>query len=155
MKFDIIRKSAHLGFLNRSGICGMNSARFVRMTMKKRILILDDEPSTRLLLRHFFSKGYELSIHENGLKGLDWLEKGNNPDLIITDLEMPEMDGFEFINRICSDDRFRGIQILVTSGLEEIEARKRIKYNCSYLQKSDQLVSLKNQVSKMLNEAEA
>ena len=122
--------------------------------MKKRILILDDESTIRFLLRHYLSTDYDLWICENGLEGLNWLKKGNKPDLIITDLEMPKMDGFEFVKNVCDDYRFKGIKILINSGLEEIEARKRIKCNCSYLQKSDQFLPLKNRVSKMLNEVE-
>ncbi|KYG75363.1 response regulator [Roseivirga echinicomitans] len=116
------------------------------MIVRKRILILDDEPSTRLLLRHYFSKGYNLTIHENGLKELNRLEKSKHADLTITNLKTPKMDGFDFIDEICSKDRFRGAQIIVTSGLAEIEVRKRIDRNCANVQKLGQISTLKERV---------
>tara|TARA_A100000171_G_C2138741_1_gene152723 strand:- start:6178 stop:6543 length:366 start_codon:yes stop_codon:yes gene_type:complete len=120
--------------------------------MKKSILIIEDDSATRFLLTHYLSTEYDLSIYENGLEGLAWLEKGNNADLIITDLEMPKMDGFQFIARARNDDRFRDIPILVTSSLDEAQVRKKIKCDCPYFQKSVELSSLKSFVSRMLNE---
>ncbi|MGW8124026.1 response regulator [Roseivirga echinicomitans] len=119
--------------------------------MKKRILILEDEPSARFLLKYYFSRKYDLVIFENGLEGLNWLEKGNRVDLIISDLEMPKMDGFEFVRRLSKDDRFRDIKILVNSSLEEFDARTKLGADCPYIQKSDQFSQLKGLVSNIID----
>ena len=67
--------------------------------MKKKILIVDDEISICLLLENFLSKEYDVvSIHD-GSDALDWLE-GNLPDLIISDIEMTNMDGHEFLTKV-------------------------------------------------------
>ncbi|WP_323756545.1 response regulator [Roseivirga sp.] len=122
--------------------------------MKKSILILEDEAVTRLLLSYYLSEDYDLSIYENGLEGLAWLENGYKADLIITDLEMPTMDGFEFVKQVRNDGRFRYTQILVTSSLDEKEAKEKITCHCTYLHKSAQFSSLQSCVSRMLNEAQ-
>ncbi|WP_372807281.1 response regulator [Pontiella sp.] len=62
-----------------------------------RILLIDDDPTLRKLFSQFLSKnGYEVSQAENGKIGLDQIEL-EKPDLIITDILMPEMDGLEIL----------------------------------------------------------
>jgi CheY-like chemotaxis protein len=67
--------------------------------MKFHILVVDDEKSVResqaLLLR---ASGYDVSMAENGLDALLQLKTPNLPDLIISDLNMPHMSGFELLS---------------------------------------------------------
>jgi len=132
------------------GISGTDSARLATITMKKRILILDDEPTNRALIIHLLSRDYELFLFEDGLQGLTWLESGNKVDLVITDLEMPKMDGFEFISRVSNDPRFQNIGMVLTSSLEEEEVSKRLKCKRPYLQKPLEPFMLKSTLSEML-----
>ncbi len=67
--------------------------------MKPKILIIDDEHTIRMLLENFLSKNYEVVTKEDGDKALEWLE-GNLPDLIICDIQMPNMDGYEFLKAL-------------------------------------------------------
>jgi len=83
-------------------------------TFRYRILIVDDEPSLRqvgkLLLE---AQGYEVHCASDGFGGLATLKKAL-PDLIISDLRMPNMNGFEFLSVVRR--RFPMIPIIVISG---------------------------------------
>jgi len=64
------------------------------------ILIIDDDSSVQTLFKQFLeSKGYSVSLASNGREGLRQMHKCN-PDLIITDIMMPEMDGLEIIQEV-------------------------------------------------------
>ncbi len=66
----------------------------------KRILIIDDDPIIRKLFSQFLEKqGYEVVLAENGKIGMSKMIE-NPPDLIITDILMPEMDGLEILLKI-------------------------------------------------------
>jgi CheY-like chemotaxis protein len=83
--------------------------------MKKKILLVDDTPDIVENIREFLViEDYKVLTALNGVEALAHLEK-ETPDLIITDLVMPEMDGFELINQLRSNDRYKQIPILVFS----------------------------------------
>jgi CheY-like chemotaxis protein len=69
--------------------------------VKHRILVVDDDESVRdvftLMLRE---KGYEVATAENGFDALLKLKEVVIPDVIISDLNMPEMSGFEFLSHL-------------------------------------------------------
>lgn len=67
--------------------------------MNKKILVLDDEKSICLLLENFLSQDYDVFTFNEGVNALEWLEE-NLPDLIISDIQMPNMDGFEFLSKV-------------------------------------------------------
>lgn len=67
--------------------------------MKKKILVVDDEISICMLLQNFLSKDYEVVTIYSALEALEWLE-GSLPDLIISDIQMSEMDGYEFLTKV-------------------------------------------------------
>jgi two-component system KDP operon response regulator KdpE len=82
------------------------------MSERRRILVVDDEPQiTRVLRTSLSSRGYDLRVANDGETALeimkDWL-----PDLVITDLSMPNMDGLELCRRLRSASR---IPIIVLS----------------------------------------
>ncbi len=67
--------------------------------MRKTLLIIDDERDMGAMLRQYFErKGYDVLLAENGLKGIE--KSGKQPDLILLDINMPDMDGFEVCRRI-------------------------------------------------------
>ncbi len=84
--------------------------------MKKTLLIVDDEPGVRLLLEHYFAEDYNVVSKADGDDALSWLSEGNNPQLILTDIEMPHMNGLDLIKEVRA--RFSGTDIpcLVVSG---------------------------------------
>jgi two-component system chemotaxis response regulator CheY len=89
------------------------------------ILVVDDCQTTRKLLGHYLkSRGYNVVFAENGL---DALEKLGSSDinLILTDLNMPYMDGMELIKTLRSDPNWSNIPILmITTENDDIEREK-------------------------------
>jgi CheY-like chemotaxis protein len=78
----------------------------------------EDDPDTRLLLnRLLLGAGCRTIIVTNGQEGLEALEN-EKPDLILLDLMMPEMDGFEFLERIRGEENWREIPVIVTTAKE-------------------------------------
>ncbi|MDB5012845.1 MAG: response regulator receiver [Daejeonella sp.] len=88
--------------------------------MKKQILIVDDEPSILKLLNFLLSPHYELVMKNSGISAFDWLEEGNNPDLIISDLNMPYFDGKKFIHNLKISGFYRYTPVILLSGEEEL-----------------------------------
>ena len=88
--------------------------------MKKQILIVDDEPSILKLLHFLLSSQYELVMKSSGISAFDWLEEGNNPDLIISDLHMPHFDGRKFIHNLKISGFYRYIPVILLSGENEL-----------------------------------
>jgi len=92
-----------------------------------RILVVDDSPSTNALIRTVLRKaGYaNLIAAVDGAEG--WAAAcASHPDLVITDLAMPNMDGFELCQRLQSDAATAGIPILVQTGLDSPQDRAAV-----------------------------
>ncbi len=82
------------------------------------LLIVDDNRVNRLLLaRNVELQGHRSSSAENGRIALDMLRK-ESFDLLLLDIEMPEMDGFEVLEQLKADVKLRDLPVLVTSSLE-------------------------------------
>jgi adenylate cyclase len=80
--------------------------------MNARILVVDDTPANiQTVTAILKGKGYQLSVATNGKQALDVVEKVR-PDLILLDVMMPEMDGFETCQRIKSTEAWRDIPII-------------------------------------------
>jgi DNA-binding response OmpR family regulator len=86
--------------------------------MKKKILIIDDELSIRMLLENFLKKEYSVVTKNDGMEGLTWLEEGNIPDLIVADIQMPNLDGYDFIKNLRASGYFKHIPLIMLSGIE-------------------------------------
>jgi two-component system, chemotaxis family, chemotaxis protein CheY len=81
--------------------------------MTKTVLTVDDSRTMRdMLMIALSGAGYSVVQAEDGVHGLEVLE-GTTPDVIITDINMPRMDGFGFIENVRRDKRHRGVPILV------------------------------------------
>jgi two-component system, OmpR family, alkaline phosphatase synthesis response regulator PhoP len=81
--------------------------------MAPRILIVDDEPNIVISLEYLMKReGFETSVAGDGEAALAALEKAS-PDLVILDVMLPRMNGFEVCRRIRSDPRWRALRILM------------------------------------------
>lgn len=90
--------------------------------MPKTVLIADDSATMLLSLKTTLEmQGFKVEQASNGKQALDKIKAGLKPDLIITDINMPEMDGLEFIKNVRPILRFTPILILTT----ESEQSKR------------------------------
>lgn len=89
--------------------------------MGKTILAVDDSKSIRELVRHALEPlGYDVLTAEDGVDGLARLADGG-VDLVITDLNMPNMDGLELISAVRKEERYAGLPVimLTTEGQAE------------------------------------
>ena len=87
--------------------------------MKRKILAIDDEKSIRFIIENTLNKEFEVTTLSNGMDALYYIQSGNLPDVIICDVEMPVMNGFEFIKRIRESGFFDEIPLIMLSGKEE------------------------------------
>jgi len=91
-----------------------------------RVLILEDDPDLLKLYR-LTMEGWDMAPEvltaTNGFEGLIEVGK-SNPDLLITDLRMPGMDGFELIRRLTASPRHSGLHIVAVSGLSKTEIQQ-------------------------------
>ena len=95
------------------------------MDAKPKILIVDDEPSARQTLEALlWREGYELSTAVNGLDALAYLEE-HEPDTILLDVMMPEMDGFTVCQQLRKDERWRHIPIILITALDNTDELTR------------------------------
>lgn len=94
-----------------------------------RVLAIDDSRTIRDMVRLTLEReGIETTLAEDGIHGLEVLEGlARAPDAILTDVNMPRLDGFGFINRVRQQDKFAGIPILVltTESARELKLKAR------------------------------
>ena len=95
------------------------------MTVLARVLIVDDEPNIALSLEFLLSKeGCEVSIAANGNEAL--AQAGTfSPDLVVLDVMLPQLDGFEVCRRLRSDPRQSGLKILLLTARGRAEEVRR------------------------------
>ena len=123
-----------------------------KMVKNKKILIVDDDSNTRdILVRALKDVGYEPYLAKDGKEGLENLDK--NPALIVLDLEMPRMDGFEFLENFVEMEFEEKPNILVYSGKDLSEVQEDLlKKNVAGLVKKDEVSinQLPGMVTKLL-----
>jgi len=84
--------------------------------VSKNILIVDDSKTVRNLVAFIMKKeGFAVTIAEDGLDGLEKLYSLEKVDLIISDVNMPRMDGFTFIKTVREQEAYRDVPIIVLS----------------------------------------
>lgn len=84
--------------------------------MAKHILIVDDSKTVRNLVAFIMKKeGFKVTVAEDGLDGLEKLYAAGRVDLIISDINMPRMDGYTFIKTVREQEAHRDIPIVVLS----------------------------------------
>ncbi len=92
----------------------------------KKILLVDDSPTILLSIEGILKKeGYQTEKAKNGKEALEKLAKGFKPDLIITDLNMPVMDGMAFLKEVRKKPGFRFVPILILT--TESQQQKRME----------------------------
>jgi len=84
------------------------------MSEMNKLLLIDDEPDIlRVLSMSLRADGYEVFTAENGAAGLETFEK-ENPDIVITDIKMPGMDGIELLEMIKNEDP--DVEVIMITG---------------------------------------
>ncbi len=122
--------------------------------MAKHILIVDDSKTVRNLVAFILKKeGFKVTAAEDGIDGLEKLYSAKQPvDLLISDINMPRMDGFTFIRTVREQEAYRDLPIIVlsTEGQEkDIQAGLRLGANM-YMVKPAQPEKLMRNVKMLL-----
>ncbi len=90
-------------------------------TIKPRVLVVDDDERNVILLRVKMEReGYEVDSVSNGVDALERV-RTFNPDLILMDVMMPLMNGYEVLKILKEDEKFRYIPVIMLTGLGEVE----------------------------------
>lgn len=94
---------------------------------KKHILIVDDEPAWRRILSHFLStKGFDVKEAGSGAEALQTLAKFK-PDLIFSDVRMPDMNGFDLLDNIKKLPKLSATPVVFCSAIDDFDAKKVAK----------------------------
>lgn len=96
--------------------------------MTMQVLAVDDSRTMRDMVRlALANEGIDTHVAEDGIHGLEVLDEITPPDVIITDINMPRLDGFGFIDAVRSREECRSIPILVltTESAQSMKARAR------------------------------
>jgi len=94
----------------------------------RRIVVIEDNvDAARLIKRVLIARSFEVQVAHNGARGLD-LVREVHPDLVITDLMMPDVDGFEVIDTMKADPELQHIPIVVITA-KELTAKERSRLN--------------------------
>lgn len=119
---------------------------------KKQILIVDDKESIAKILSVYLGYEYEIVFYDNPIKALAWLQDGNMPDLIVSDIRMPEMRGDEFLMLLKQDELFRQIPVIMLSSEDSTSERIRLLESGAddYIVKPFNPMELKLRVKKLI-----
>jgi two-component system, chemotaxis family, sensor histidine kinase and response regulator WspE len=92
---------------------------------RKRVLVVDDSLTVRELERKLLdSRGYEIEVAVNGMEGWNAVRTGNF-DLVVTDIDMPRMDGIELVGLIRKDPNLKSLPVMIVSYKDREEDRRR------------------------------
>ena len=95
--------------------------------MSLTVLTVDDSRTIREMLRlALVDAGFRVVQAEDGVHGLEVLS-GEAPDVIVTDINMPRLDGFGFIEGVRRDQRHRAVPILVLTTESDVEKKERAR----------------------------
>jgi CheY-like chemotaxis protein len=87
------------------------------------VLIIEDDADLREMMAQLLAlEGYRAEAVANGQEALDYLRKGDVPELILLDLMMPVMDGWEFRRRLGEDPALASLPVVVLSALDQSRA---------------------------------
>jgi putative two-component system response regulator len=87
---------------------------------RKKVMVVDDNPQNVSLLVEFLRDDYTLIIANNGKRALDILASGNHPDLILLDIMMPVMDGYEVLKHIKEDPLTTHIPVIFATAKADV-----------------------------------
>ena len=120
----------------------------------RRILLVDDEAPLRLLVSALLEgSSYELLEATDGKEGLE-LARREKPDLILLDVAMPKIDGFEVCRQVKANPETSGIRIIMLTAMSQVEDRRRgreVGVEC-YLVKPLSPTALLSKIDELLRE---
>lgn len=124
--------------------------------MKKQILAIDDSKAIRFLLQTVLGKDYQVVTVPDGYSAMYYLSHRSQPDLIIADPQLPDMENWELIQQLSSSGMHGDIPVLVLSGLDAKETElKCMEYGVEkYFMKPFNPVDLMESINEMVKRHE-
>jgi len=119
---------------------------------RPRILYIEDNLDNRILVRRILqAAGYDVIEAENATAALSFLER-DTPDLILVDINMPDIDGYTLTSRLKQQDRFKRVPIIaLTANVMKGDREKSLRAGCDgYIQKPVDVDALPNQIARYL-----
>ncbi len=95
----------------------------VVMNFKKKLLVVDQSDSTKIILDHFLGKEFDIIQKSNGYEALDFLNSGVDIDFLITELNLPLLNGKELIQKLRQSHLFSNLPILLLTASSESKDR--------------------------------
>ena len=92
---------------------------------RQKVLVVEDDTFMQKIIKSVLNTDYEIKVCNNGLEALSFLQNGNVPALIISDINTPLLDGYGLIEQVKASEFFKEIPILILSGEEGSEIRTR------------------------------
>lgn len=120
--------------------------------MPKKILIIDDEPElVKAVEVRLKTRGYEVEVAHDGLAGIEKTKKVK-PDLILLDIIMPKMDGYEVCKKLMADPETEEIPIIIFSASQQRDLEEKCKEVgvTDFIMKPFETEDLLNMVNKLL-----
>jgi len=127
---------------------------------KKKILIVDDEQDIHVLVKNLLGKdNYEYDFAENGIEGYNKVVS-KQPDLLVLDVQMPELDGFGMLKKLIEEKKVSDIPVIFLTGIaekrgahfKEVDVQDYYKSNLiSYIEKPFDAEKFKDLVAKKLS----
>src|SRR5207244_10681992 len=97
----------------------MNARKGNREEEMRDILIVEDSPTQAEKLKYILEQhDYQVSVTKQGQQALAWMEK-RKPVLVISDIMMPEMDGYQLCRRIKEDNNFKDVPVILLTSLSD------------------------------------
>ncbi|CAM2163711.1 two-component system, chemotaxis family, sensor histidine kinase and response regulator WspE [Paraburkholderia sacchari] len=120
---DLVASVARL--VREGQLAGVTRGSGSQARERKRILVVEDSLTVRELERKLLEKrGYAVSVAVDGMDGWNTLRNGQY-DLVITDVDMPRMDGIELVTMIRNDPQQRGVPVMIVSYKDREDDRRR------------------------------
>lgn len=95
----------------------------VVMNFKKKLLVVDQSDSTKIILDHFIGKEFDIIQKSNGYEAIDFLNSGVDIDFLITELNLPLLNGKELIRKLRQSNLFSNLPILLLTASSESKDR--------------------------------
>ncbi len=89
----------------------------------QKVIVVEDDIAVKTLLYSVLEYNFQVTAFENGMETLAHMQQGNIPDIIITDLNTPELNGYDLLVQLKSSSFFSTIPIIILSGEEGSETR--------------------------------
>jgi two-component system chemotaxis sensor kinase CheA len=123
---DLIKLALRSGYVPTFKPSTAEKDKFISKVQRRNILVVDDSITTRTLEKNILeASGYSVQLAIDGMEALDAIRVGELPNLIISDVVMPRLSGFDLVKRLKSEPRTAKIPLILVTSLDSPEDKAR------------------------------